>query len=177
MRPFLLSFLFTMFVGAVSAQYYDASPSIVIGADLGIPVGPFTKTHGFGGGLTGKVRFPAGLLSDVILTGNIAVFTGKTYQDGNGKQRKASIAKSLSAFVGYRYYLNPLSDYNSFYIQGDLGLSAATTKIINPAIAPSLGYLINDRIDLSLRYQTVLSSNAYAKLSFITFNFAYGINL
>jgi hypothetical protein len=156
-----------------SSQYYDSSPSLVLGAEANVPIGPLSKTHIAGAGVSMKIRIPTGDFSDLLLTGNIAGFVGKTV---GPKKHRASVAKTFSAFIGYRYYLNPLSDYSSFYIQGDAGLSAVTSKIINPAVAPSIGYLINDRVDLGLRYQTILSNNPYAKYSFISFSVAYGLN-
>lgn len=171
----LLAFLLSIAYAGHSQKYYDSSPSLVLGLEAGVPIGPLSQTHLAGAGGSMKIRIPAGELSDVIFTGNVVAFVGKTIAVGNKKQR-ASIAKTFSAFVGYRYYLNPLSDYNSFYIQGDVGLSAVTSKIINPAISPSLGYLINDRLDLTLKYQTILSNNKFAKISFISFGIAYGLN-
>jgi hypothetical protein len=155
-------------------KYYDSSPSLVLGLEAGVPMGEFTKTHVAGGGVSMKIRIPSGELSDIILTGNALAFFGKKVASKNNQ--RASLAKTFSAFVGYRYYLNPLTDYNSFYIQGDIGLSAVTSKIINPAIAPSIGYLINDRLDLALRYQTILSSSRFTKIPFISFGVSYGLN-
>ncbi|BAV04277.1 hypothetical protein FLA_0263 [Filimonas lacunae] len=111
----------------------------------------------------------------MFITANLAAFPGKNYTVGNTK-KKAALAKAASVFVGYRIYLNPLSDYNSFYIQGDAGVSAVTTKLINPAIAPSIGFLINDKLDLSLKYQKILSNNKYADYSFIALGIGYGFN-
>jgi hypothetical protein len=169
--PALIITLFVVTTG--NAQYYDSSPSLVLGAEAAVPIGPLSQTHLAGIGFSGKIRLPAGELSDVLFTGNVAVFVGKTVGE---KKQRASLAKTFTAFVGYRYYLNPLSDYNSFYIQGDVGLSAVTSKIINPAIAPSIGYLVNDRLDLALRYQTILTNNRYSKVSFVAFSVAYGLN-
>jgi hypothetical protein len=155
-------------------KYYDSSPSLVLGMEAGVPMGEFTKTHVAGGGFSMKIRIPSGELSDVILTGNALAFFGKKIAAKNNQ--KAPLSKVFSAFVGYRYYLNPLTDYNSFYIQGDVGLSAVTSKVINPAIAPSIGYLINDRLDLALRYQAILSNSPYTKIPFISFGVSYGLN-
>lgn len=163
------------------AQYYDASPSMVLGVEAGVPVGVLSNTQTLGAGLTGKIRLPAGLMSDVIFSGNIMGFFGKSNTNTNTntgtKSTNPGIAKIFSGFVGYRYYLTPLWNYNSFYIQGDVGLSAITSKIINPVIAPSLGYLINDKIDLALRYQSILSGPERRRYSFISFGLAYGFNL
>lgn len=176
MRIRLLSVLLLITISKIGhAQYYDASPSLVLGAELGNAMGDLSKSWSVGGGVAGKFRLPAGLLSDVIISGNIMGFAGKTPQ--NPKDKKQSLAKIFSGFVGYRYYLTPLWNPNSFYIQGDVGMSAITSKIINPVIAPSIGYLINDKIDLALRYQSILSGPINRKYSFISFGFSYGFDL
>lgn len=174
---FLLFVLLLTSARYANAQYYDASPSLMLGLEAGVPLGVLSNTQTLGGGLTGKIRLPSGLMSDVIFSGNIMGFFGKSTSNTNGKNQHSGIAKIFSGFVGYRYYLTPLWNYNSFYIQGDVGLSAITSKIINPVIAPSLGYLINDKVDLALRYQSILSGPEHRRYSFISFGLAYGFNL
>lgn len=169
----LLSLLF--FTNVSNAQYYDSSPSIVLGVGGAIPLGDLGTRQGIGGVLNGQLRLPAGLMSDVILTGSVAAFKGKTYtQPVTNKKVTSGLGAMISGFVGYRYYLNPLSDYNSFYLQGDAGLTARSLKSINLAIVPSLGYLMNDKLDLSLKYQKIFISSS--DFSFISLGIAYGFN-
>lgn len=171
MRSFLILALILLTVSIGKAQYYDASPSLVLNVEGAQPVSNWKliNSGGIGGSL--KLRIPSGQVSDVILSATLMQFMGKTFN-----KRKSNGNLTATALAGYRYYLNPLADYSSFYIQADAGLGAVGKDFIVPAIGGSLGYLINDRIDLSVRGLTALSSDIKKQIRFISIGVGYGLN-
>lgn len=173
MRGPILLFLFLALLSTTSySQFYDSSPSLVMSVEGGKSLSTMSQKHSFGGAASLKLRLPSGDLSDVFITGNLAFFPGKVQAD----KKKYSAAKAATLLLGYRIYLNPLSDYSSFYLQADAGMSALTTKLISPVFSPSFGYLINDKLDLSIRYNTTFSSDPYKKISYIALGIGYGFN-
>lgn len=177
MRILILSVLMILTAQISKAQYYDSSPSLVFSAEVAIPMSDYADRQSFGAGASAKLRFPAGETSDVFVTGSAIMFKGgKTLVNNKGGKYKSQGGKAVSALVGYRLYLNPLSDPNSFYIQADAGLTAATSKLIGPTLAPSLGYLINDKLDLFLKYHSTFSNNPALKVNYISFGIGYGLS-
>lgn len=158
--------------GALKAQYYDSAPQLVLGFGPAIPTGILGDQQKFGGYGAAQLRLAAGERSDILITAQVSAFRGKTYMV-NRKAINSGLLAMGTGLIGYRYFLNPLSDYNSFYIQGDAGLAVRTLKFIKPTVVPSFGYLMNDRLDLNIKYQAILSSPS---MSYVTLGIAYGFH-
>ncbi|GGH56460.1 hypothetical protein GCM10011379_00070 [Filimonas zeae] len=158
---------------AVCAQYYDDSPSLVLGLDAAFPLtaGMSDKNKpGIGG--TAKYTLPIGERSDFVLAGSLMSFMGKKQPNKSANFKARNI---LALMAGYRYYLSPLYNYNTLYIEPKLGLTADGTKHLAGTYGVALGYLINNKIDLSARYQG-FGGNTNS-LSFIAIGIGYGFSL
>jgi len=176
MRVIVLLLLTTLvFHFQAQSQYYDESTSMVLSLEAANPIGSYSTLQSTGVAGSVKFRFPAGAQSDFFLTGTAAAFKGGKLVYPNTKYRTPT-SKVATALVGYRAYLSPLWNPNTFYFQIDGGLTAVTSKLIGPTLIPSLGYLIGDKIDIFLKYHNTFSNNNSLHVSYIGLGVGYGIN-
>lgn len=174
----LISLLLLLFVvNSINAQYYDDSPQLVFSLDGATPLNQPAKTYnGVGVGGSAKIAFPIGEFSDFVIAGSLMTFSGKNYVDAYKLNRKAAKRNIAVAMVGYRYYLSPLFYYNTWYIEPRIGLTADGTKHQAVTFGGALGYLINNKVDLTLRYQA-FGGQYNNSMSFISFGVGYGFSL
>ncbi|RXK87363.1 porin family protein [Filimonas effusa] len=176
MKKILLAVLMIPISLFCCAQYYDDSPQLVISSDAALLLNkPVSTTNYPGVGATAKITIPTGNFSDIVLIGSLMSFRGKEVVKGN-KTVKAQARNLLPLLIGYRRYLNPLYNYNTWYIEPRVGLTLDGTKNRAITVGAALGYLINNKIDLSIRYQS-FGGSEYAHLSFLGLNIGYGFSL
>lgn len=172
----ILYVLFLLLLSSsLKSQYYDDSPQLVFSLDAAFPVNADAKlTNGLGLGGTTKLTIPLGEYSDLVLAGSIMSFTGKTFTK-YGKTYKGARRNILPVMVGYRYYLSPLYNSNTWYVEPRVGVTIDGTKNQALTFGAALGYLINNKVDLSARYQSF--SGQFNGLSFFSVGIGYSFSL
>lgn len=144
------------------------TPSIGVGVDVAFPMGDLADVSKFGIGGTVKIAFPAGPGAVTVTTGYIN-FSGKDVTVGNLTMTTSS-TYLIPFKAGYRLNLG-----QGFNIEPQLGYSAGKNSSGGFTYAAGLGYIINDQVDLSARYEGVSKSGS--TLSFIGLRVAYNFSL
>lgn len=175
MRRIFGIIVFIMVSKTLSAQYYDDAPQLSFGIDAAFPLNKEAKVYqGMGLGGTAKLALPLGEYTDVVFSGTLMSFAGEKYVK-NSRNYKAPRRNIAVGMIGYRYYLSPLYNYNTFYIEPRVGLTLDGTKHQAFTFGAALGYLINNKIDLSAKYQSF--GGGLRTLSFVSLGVAYGFSL
>lgn len=165
--------LLTFFsVATAKGQYYDDGPVLSFNGDIAFATSkPLSSTHYPGVGGTLKLALPVSDYGDVVFSGSIMSFYGKKQQQVNGKQVNYKSRNIATAMVGYRQYISPLALYNTWYIEPRAGVTLDGTKYRPLTYGVGLGYLVNNKIDISARYQ------GNSRFSFFGLSLGYGITL
>jgi hypothetical protein len=146
------------------------SPSISVGVEVGIPTGDFGESHKLGLGGTVKAAFPVITNGDITVTAGYISFSGKDVAFF-GKLPAMNVIP-LKAGFRYRFpggfYVEPQFGYNIWKAKGGESEGGFT-------YAGNLGYLINNMIDLSVRYEG--TSIEGTTISHIGFRAAYSFSL
>ena len=175
MRKIVSCIIFLFAAGNLSAQYYDDAPQLVLGVEGSkILNSPASNAYLPGVSGTAKLTLPVGDFSDIVFAGSIMAFPGKEYTAVNGKKVSPKARMMAAAMFGYRYYLTPLVEYNTWYVEPRIGLMLDGTKNQQATIAAVVGYLINNKIDLYAKYQAFGGND---KLSFLSLGIGYGFSL
>jgi outer membrane autotransporter protein len=162
---------------SASAQQKDENkkaeePSISIGVDAALPMGDFADVSKTGFGGTAKFAYPAGPGAITVTAGYIS-FSGKS-QTVNVGGTTMTISGSSSYLIpmkaGYRFNLG-----QGFGIEPQVGYSVGKNSSGGFTYAGQIGYLINNQIDISARYEGLSKSGT--SWSFIGFRVAYNFSL
>lgn len=137
------------------AQPANANPSLSIGLEVGIPASKSLSDYsatGLGG--SAKLAVPVVNNGAVTLSAGFISFPGKTFVGG----AKFPTLTLLPFKAGFRYKFP-----SNFYIEPQLGITSAKYKGDNTSsssftYALNLGYLINNIVDLSARYEAMSKS-------------------
>ncbi|MCW3108765.1 MAG: hypothetical protein JWQ09_3271 [Segetibacter sp.] len=152
------------------AQSANANPSLSIGVEVGIPASKdFSDFWGVGIGGSAKVAIPVVTNGAVTLSAGYISFSGKTF---GGTKFPAFNTIPFKAGFRYRFPSN-------FYIEPQLGITSAKVKGAGSSessftYAINLGYIINNMIDLSARYEALTKGGT---TSFIGLRGAFNIPL
>lgn len=178
MKKLVLILALATFVSVTaSAQQKDEkkqadAPSISIGADVALPMGDFADISKTGFGGTAKFAYHAGPGAVTVTAGYIS-FAGKSHTVNVGGTNMTITGSStyLMPFkAGYRFDLG-----QGFGIEPQLGYSVGKNSGGGFTYAGQIGYLINNQVDISARYEGVSKSGT--SLSFIGFRVAYNFSL
>lgn len=133
------------------AQSANANPSLSIGLEVGFPTSSsFSNYYNTGIGGSSKLAIPVINNGAVTLSAGYISFPGKTF---------ASVkypSYNLIPFkAGFRYKFP-----SNFYIEPQLGITSAKVKGASNSESPftyagNLGYIINNIVDLSARYEVM----------------------
>lgn len=151
----------------------NAGTAVSVGVEVGIPTGDFGESHKLGLGGTVKVAFPVIPSGDITVNAGYMSFSGKE-MSFMGQTVKLDPLNVIPLKAGFRYrfpggfYLEPQLGYNIWKAKGGESEGGFT-------YAGNIGYLVNNMIDLSARYEG--SSIEGTTLSFIGFRAAYSFAL
>jgi len=178
MRKYKILLLFFVLVnGVAKAQFYQerSRTTVGIGLELEIPTTIGFKDWHYPG-VAGSLRLGYQLNDyfDFVAVGTLARFLQK---DSNTDSAYYSPSITLTGLSGgVRFHMAEVMDEGFFYLQPQVGVSAIGIR--KPRFSGSYsigaGYVIDERFDVSLRYQGLLGKN---KLEFIGVGLAYQLNL
>ncbi len=144
------------------------------GLELGLPMGDFGDVYGIGFGATLGFELPVGDNLGFMAQAGYISFTGKDMSVGPVSV-KADAAGMIPVQVGLKYYFT--DNQEGFYAGLLTGLHMQSVKEVsvvgtsveetskmksNFGVAPLVGYIIGENIDISLRYQMIFAKGAKA---------------
>ncbi|MBS1546451.1 MAG: outer membrane beta-barrel protein [Bacteroidetes bacterium] len=157
--------------GSMMAQENRAS----LGLELGLPMGDFGDVYGFGVGGTLGFELPVGDNLGFMAQAGYITFSGKDISVGPVSV-KADAAGMIPVQVGLKYYFT--DNQEGFYAGLLTGLHMQSVKTAsvsssgsveeksemksNFGIAPLVGYIVGENIDIALRYQMIFAKGAKA---------------
>lgn len=159
--------------------------AISVGLEAGLPIGKFgnsgvkfSDAYKFGIGGSAKVAIPIFENGAVTLSAGYISFSGKSETIG-GVTFKNPALSMIPLKAGLRYTLGNTS---GFYIEPQLGYSIAKVKGASESAsgftyAANVGMLINNMIDLALRYEGASLNKSVGTVSHIGLRAAYSFNL
>jgi hypothetical protein len=147
--------------------------SLSIGAEVGIPSGDLSNTSKLGLGGSAKVAIPVMTNGAVTISAGYISFSGKDFTVGTVSSKYPAI-NLIPLKAGFRYGFE-----GGFYIEPQLGYTLMSVKGGDNdgafTYAPNIGYMINNMIDLSARYEA--ASKSGSTVSHIGFRIAYNFGL
>ncbi len=179
MKKILITFAAAVFAGGLIAQENRAS----VGLEFGLPMGDFGDVSAFGIGGTLGYEIPVSDNLGLIAQLGYISFLGKEYEVPavvNGvlttETVRADAAGLIPLQVGGKYYFTDnqegayLGALVGLHMQSveevtgiDLTTGAITTEKkfkSNLSLAPMLGFVLGENIDLALRYQMIFGKDA-----------------
>ncbi len=153
---------------------------ISAGLELGLPMGDFGKVYGMGIGGTLGLELPIGDNLGFLAQAGYISFSGKDMSVGPVSV-KADAAGMIPVQVGLKYYFT--DNQEGFYAGLLTGVHMQSVKEVelvgltleektkmhtNFSLAPMVGYIIGENLDLSLRYQMIFAKGAEASASGVT---------
>lgn len=155
MKKIILSMAAVVLAGGLMAQENRVSA----GLELALPMGDFGDYAGFGFGATLGFELPVGDNLGVIAQAGYITFAGKDITVNVGSLGSATVeGKSTGAIpiqVGAKYYFseNQEGAYLGLLTGVHMLSSEGSDGVTNFGIAPLLGFMVNENIDIALRYQ------------------------
>lgn len=141
---------------ATSAQQTNdkkkATTGMSIGAELALPIGDFADISGIGIGGSAKLAIPVGD-GNATLSAGYVNFSAKDFTVA-GITVKGSSTYLIPIKAGYRFNLGE----GGFNFEPQAGYSVGKNSGGGFTYAGNIGYLINNQVDLSLRYEGVSKS-------------------
>jgi hypothetical protein len=155
-----VSLLFVLLAGATLsyAQKNDNKLALSVGANVNIPLGDFGKSYSYGVGLDGQLDYF--VQEKLAITGSVGFtsFNGKSI-NVLGTPFKNPTITIIPVLVGGKYLLT-----ENLYAGLQLGVGLGKVKKGDSfsafAYAPSLGYKINENVDVSVKYQGLKEKDA-----------------
>jgi hypothetical protein len=188
--PLFTTVLFVLLMPAVlTAQEGKLSA----GVELGLPVGDLADVTSIGFGATIGYEHP--LMDRVGLLGRtgLNLFLGKDFNTGfaqveggnwimvpfqvGGKYYVQEEGNGLfvSALAGLHYVRNKVEVTTPSVLGVSFGTSAIVDSSVDVSFAPAVGYVVNEQLDLELRYQVIAESGS--SISFLGLRVAYLLGL
>jgi len=168
----IASFLFTT-AKTFAQESSIPSPSLNIGVEAGLPVGDFADSHKLGLGGSLKALFPVAPDAAITLSAGYMSFSAKEYEFG-GVTAKGPAVNMIPIKAGFRYnfqtglYFEPQLGYTNFKVKDGESAGAFT-------YAANLGYLFNQKVDLSARYEAFSKNDNTT--SFVGLRLGYNFSL
>ncbi len=146
-----------------------AGTTLSIGVETALPLGKFGDVHGFGIGGSAKVGIPAGA-GAVTLSGGYINYSGKEYTAGTVTFKTSSMYL-IPLKAGYRFNIGE----SGFNLEPQAGYSLGKGSSGGFTYAGNIGYLINNQIDIAVRYEGI--SRSGGTMSFAGLRVAYNFGL
>lgn len=169
MKKFTLAVAAIAMAGSMMAQENRFSA----GLELGLPMGDFGDVYGIGFGATLGFELPVGDNLGFMAQAGYISFSGKDLSVGPVTV-KADAAGMIPVQVGLKYYFT--DNQEGFYAGLLTGLHMQSVKTAsvsssgsveeksemksNFGVAPLVGYIVGENIDLSLRYQMIFAKGS-----------------
>ena len=128
---------------------------IGVGGDLSFPIGDFGDFYKTGVGIYGKAMLGVGKAGHVTFTSSYSAYKIKTNFEG-----VTSTIGLAPVLIGYRH------NFDGFFVEPQIGYAIANIKVTsidmeepftdaggNLAWAASVGYVFNQQVEISARYQ------------------------
>ena len=145
------------------------SSSISIGAESAIPTGDLSLTTPLGLGGSVKGVFPIANFIDFTISAGYIYFLKKKIEDESfGGFHSIPLKGGFRFMAGKGFYVEPQAGYSIFGSDGG-GSSGAFTY------AGNIGYLINNKVDVSARYESATKEGS--SLSHVGIRIAYNFSL
>lgn len=151
---------------------YAQKPTISIGLEVGVPTGTLNETQKIGIGGSANVAFPVGGGTALTLSGGYISYSGDEF--GNTKLPAKNF---IPIKAGVRYQFVP----GGFYLEPQLGYTSINSPGLGSSssggftYAAKAGYMVNNKIDISARYEAVSLKNdvLYPQIGFrAAYNFS-----
>jgi hypothetical protein len=133
------------------------------GLELALPMGDFGDVQGIGFGVSLGYEIPVGDHLGILAQAGFTSFTAKEIKFETPAGTVTADGATLTAIpiqVGLKYYLS--DNQEGFYLGLLTGLHLLTPEEgdgrSNFGIAPMLGYMVTENIDIALRYQMLFDS-------------------
>lgn len=150
MKKTLLSLAAVALTGGLMAQESRFSA----GLELGLPMGDFGDFVGLGIGGSLGYEIPVGDNLGVMAQAGYISFSGKDYDLGIVTVEGPSIA-AIPLQIGAKYYFS--DNQEGAYLGALTGVhllsSEGSDGVTNFGIAPLLGFMVTENIDIAVRYQ------------------------
>lgn len=172
MKKYVLSFAAVALAGSMMAQENRASA----GLELGLPMGDWADFYGIGFGVTLGYEMPVGDNLGLMAQLGYITFTGKTIES-SAAGITVSVETDAQGYipiqVGGKYYFS--ENQEGAYLGVLTGLHMASVKTVeltssgleekselksNFGVAPLLGFMVTENIDLGLRYQMIFAKGS-----------------
>lgn len=140
-----------------------------LGVELALPMGDFGDAHGFGIGGTAGFELPVGDHLGLMAQVGYISFTGKDIDMGLGGTVKGDASGSIPIQVGAKFYFT--DNQEGFYAGLLTGIHMSTTEVSdlsggtktetnsNFSLAPLVGIIVGENIDIALRYQLIFAKS------------------
>jgi len=140
------------------------------GLELGVPLGDFGEFYGIGFGVSLGYEIPIGSNLGFMAQAGYISFSGKDIEFMGITVAEAEAAGMIPVQVGLKYYFT--DNQEGFYaglLTGvhmqsvetievtSTGFEEKTEMKTNFGVAPLVGYIIGENIDLALRYQMIFA--------------------
>ena len=147
MRLLILAVLITTTALTTTAQKgNDSKIKFNVGAELGFANGAFGNTHSFAIGATAQIEYQVNEKTRATANSGIIQYSGKSID----ATTKFSGITAIPVLVGAKYYFS-----DNFYGAAQLGLTIFSGALVGTSkftYSPGLGFMINDKIDATLKY-------------------------
>lgn len=142
--------LFALMALTLAGKSQNSSFKVSVGAEVGIPTGNFSNTHGFGIGATGQFEFPVQERLSATATGGILFYNGKSIPGASGT--KFSGINIIPIRVGLKNFFT-----TGFYGAAQIGLGFINRGVGTAfAYSPQLGYEFDSKdgksFDIAIKY-------------------------
>lgn len=147
-KLFLLVVLIVLTVSVNAKGKDDNSLKFGVGALIGLPVGDYTNFASLAWGVDVIGEYP--------IASSFAVTLSAGYLDWSKKSGVTGNTGSIPILAGGKYHFS-----DKIYGSAQLGISFLTQSGAGSAFtwAPSVGYMISDKFDLSLKYQSATKNS------------------
>jgi len=168
MKKVILTLVGIVAFSAIFAQDGTTGAELSVGANVGLPIGDFSKTSNVGVGGTVKFAYNFTPAAAATLEAGYMSFGGKDFMG-----YKVPALNMIPIKAGFRYTLN-----GGVYFEPQLGVTSMSAKGASSAsgftYAINIGYRMTPGIDVGARYETISKDG---NGSFIGLRVAYSFSL
>lgn len=156
-------------VGSAAAMAQDNRLSL--NAELALPMGDFGDAVGTGFGVTLGYEIPVSDNLGLFAQAGWMTFAGKDIDLGAFGTVKGPSFTAIPIQVGAKYYF--MDNQEGFYAGALTGIHLFTPEegdgTTDFGVAPLVGYVVGENIDISLRYQLLFHSEDVTTVNPVTF--------
>ena len=167
----LLGVIMLLCIANLGYSQWSDGPFLSIGGQIGIPLNKQVNNYSWAAGGVGKLSLPLGLSDYFTMSINALSINGS---GNNGKALKEH--DILSGFIGYRYDFRKEDSYSYFYMEPQVGWTFSGTDYNTFSVLPSIGYSLNEKIDISAWYHASTTTKKMSKIGVAGLMVAYNLH-